>query len=99
MDLGILYNKKGFRRQPANKAEIKTDFKDVHQYISKIKKTPEKGRTRRRNQRKRDKKLLNEYYNELGEDNSNVYDGGRRRVTVRRRHKHKHTIRKSRAKK
>ena len=97
MDLGILYNKKGFRRQPANKAEIQTEFKDVHQYISKIKKTPEKGRTRRRNQRKRDKKLLNEYYNEQETDNTNFYYGGRRRVTLNCMHKR--VTRKTRAKK
>jgi hypothetical protein len=85
-DLGILYNKKGVRRVPANKAELATDFKNVQQYDFKIKKSPAQGTRRRRQERKRDKKILKEYQEEMrviGENPSAVYDGGRRRSTRR----------------
>ena len=80
----------GDMMQPANKAELKRDFRDASHYISKIKQTPSQGTRRRRNQRKRDKKILkeyNEYMKQQGEDPSAIYDGGRRRRT----RKHKHT--------
>jgi hypothetical protein len=104
VDLGILelYNKKGVMMQPANKADIKRDFRDASYYISKIKQTPPPGTRRRRKQRKRDKKILKEYYEDMkqqGEDPSAIFDGGRRRRTRKYKHTRKHANRKSRAKK
>jgi hypothetical protein len=80
-ELGLLplYNKKGDMMQPANKAELKRDFRDASHYISKIKQTPSQGTRRRRNQRKRDKKILKEYNEDmrrLGEDPDAIFDGG-----------------------
>jgi|LakMenE01Jun11ns_1017448.scaffolds.fasta_scaffold9903095_3 hypothetical protein len=80
-ELGLLplYNKKGHMMQPANKAELKRDFRDASHYISKIKQTPSQGTRRRRNQRKRDKKILKEYNEDmrrLGEDPDAIFDGG-----------------------
>jgi hypothetical protein len=98
IELGILYNKKGVRRVPANKVELATDFQNVQQYNFKIKKSPAQGTRRRQNQRKRDKKILKEYQEEMrviGEDPSVIYDGGRRRSTRR----NKRANRKTRAKK
>ena len=109
MQLGILYNKKGVRRVPANKAELDKDFQNVQQYNFKIKKTPTPGTRRRRRERKRNKKILKEYQEEMrviGEDPNTIYDGGRRgtRKNMRamtRRHKRvgKRANRKTRAKK
>jgi hypothetical protein len=67
-------------------------------YSSKIKKTPTPGTKRRRRERKRDKKILKEYHEEMrviGEDPDAIYDGGRRRGT----RKNKRANRKTRAKK
>jgi hypothetical protein len=88
VELGIIYNKRGVKRQPANRAEIETDFLDVQQYFSKIKKTPEPGTRRRRRERKRDKKILKEYRDEMrimGESPSAIYDGGRCGTRKRKR--------------
>jgi hypothetical protein len=87
-DLGILYNKKGVRRVPANRAEIEKEFQDVQQYVLNIRQPPTPGTRRRRRQRKRDKKLLKEYYASMGKQGEApgaVYDGGRRRKVTRKR--------------
>jgi hypothetical protein len=87
-ELGILYNKKGNVRVPANRAEIETDFKNVRQYFTKIKQPPKPGTRRRRRERKRDKKILKEYRENMGtqgEAPGAIYDGGRRRKVTRKR--------------
>jgi hypothetical protein len=96
-ELGILYNKKGNVRVPANRAEIETDFKNVQQYFTKIKQTPEPGTRRRKRERKRDKKILKEEqaFLESTKDNpSAVYDGGRRHRKKKSTRRRGHTMRK-----
>jgi hypothetical protein len=88
IELSILYNKKGVRRVPANRAEIEKEFHDVQQYVSNIRQSPPPGTRRRRRQRKRDKKLLKEYRENMGlqgEAPGAIYDGGRRRKVTRKR--------------
>jgi len=88
---GIVYNKKGFKKVPANKADVikfkNTDIK--HNPPPSFKQPPPIGTTRRRKARMRDKKLLKEYYKDMreqGDDPDANYDGGSRVTRKRKQH-------------
>ena len=92
-DLGVkLYNKKGKTLRPANKAEVRSGRFAGTQYTPRFNPSPtspSRRMRRRRTQRKRDKKILKEYYEDmrrLGEDPNAIFDGGyKKKKNTRRR--------------
>ena len=93
-----LYNARGKRAVPGNKAHAAqfsrfmfrrndANFENARDAYFPHLKPVEEGR-RKRSQRKRDKKILKEYNKDVkkwGEDPSDIYDGGRRRRTRKRK--------------
>jgi hypothetical protein len=80
-----MYNKRGETLRPANKAELRRGRFEGTQYVPAFKPSPtspSRRMRRRRTQRKRDKKIMKQYWAFLESTKDNpdaIYDGGRRR--------------------